>query len=72
MYFVSGLLRTVKNCDIIWVIVDRLMKSAHFIIMRLGYPFERLAKLYIERIISLHGIPFNIASDRDLRFTSRF
>ena len=72
MDFVSGLLRTVKKCDIIWVIMDRLTKSAHFILMRLDYPLGRLEKLYIEKIVSLHGILSSIVFDRDLRFTSRF
>lgn len=72
MDFMSELLRTMKNCDTTWVIVDRLAKSAHFILMRLDYPLERLEKLYIKRIVSSHGIPSSIVSDRDLRFTSRF
>lgn len=72
MDFVSGLPRTVKNCDTIWVIVDRFRNSAHFILMRLDYPLERLAKLYIKRILNFHGIPSSIVSDRNLRFTLRF
>lgn len=72
MNFLSGLLRTVNNYDTTWVVVDRLTKSAHFILMRLDYPLERLVKLYIKRIVSLHDIPFSIVFDRDLRFTSRF
>src|ERR1044072_8106565 len=73
MDFVSGLPRTAKNCDSIWVIVDRLMKSAHFIPIRIDYPMERLAELYVEKIVSLHGIPSSIVSDRDprLRLSSR-
>ena len=42
--------------DDVWVIVDRLTKSAHFIPIRMDYPLERLAELYIEKIVSLHGI----------------
>ena len=72
MDFVSSLSRTVKNCEAIWVIVDRLTKSAHFIPIRMDYPLERLAELYIEKIVSLHGIPSSIVSDRDPRFTSKF
>lgn len=52
--------------------MDRLTKYAHFIPMRLDYLLERLAKLYIERIVSLHKILSSIVSGRDLRFTSRF
>ncbi|XP_050915611.1 uncharacterized protein LOC127130688 [Lathyrus oleraceus] len=49
-----------------------LTKLAHFILIQLNYPLERLIELYIEKIVSLHGIPLSIISDRDLRFTSRF
>ncbi|XP_050897828.1 uncharacterized protein LOC127104701 [Lathyrus oleraceus] len=72
MDFVSGLPRTPSNCETIWVIVDRLTKSAHFIPIRMDYSMERLAKLYIKKIVSLHGIPSSIVLDRDARFTSRF
>ncbi|XP_050878547.1 uncharacterized protein LOC127082357 [Lathyrus oleraceus] len=72
MDFVSGLPRTPSNCEAIWVIVDRLTKSAHFIPIRMDYPMERLAKLYIEKTVSLHGIPSNIVLDRDARFTLRY
>lgn len=67
-----GLPQTVKNYDTIWVIVDRLTKSAHFILIRLNYLLERMTELYIEKIVNLQGIPSNIVSDGDLRFTSRF
>ncbi|KAI5431677.1 hypothetical protein KIW84_035730 [Lathyrus oleraceus] len=50
MDFVSGLPRTIKNFEAIWVIVDRLTKSAHFIPIRMDYPLERLVELYIEKI----------------------
>lgn len=72
MAFVSGFPRTVKNGDTIWVIMDTLMKYAHFIPTRLDYPLERLLELYIERIVNLHGISSSIVSDREMRFTSRF
>src|ERR1044072_2313955 len=72
MDFVSGLPRTAKNCDSIWVIVDRLTESAHLFPIRMDYSMERLAELYVEKIVSLHGIPSSIVSDRDLRFTSKF
>ncbi|KAI5385795.1 hypothetical protein KIW84_072414 [Lathyrus oleraceus] len=72
MDFVSGLPRTSKIFEAIWIIVDRLTKSAHFIPIRMDYPLERLAELYIEKIVSLHGIPSSIVSDRDPRFTSKF
>ncbi|XP_050902797.1 uncharacterized protein LOC127115254 [Lathyrus oleraceus] len=68
----NGIMRIPSNCEAIWVIVNRLTKFAHFILIRMDYPMERLAKLYIEKIVSLHGIPSSIVLDRDVRFTSRF
>ena len=67
-----GLPRTQKGHDSIWVIVDRLTKSAHFIPVRTNYDGEKLAKLYIENIVKLHGVPSRIVSDRGTQFTSRF
>ena len=57
MDFVVGLPRTQKGHDSIWVIVDRLAKSAHFIPVRTNYGGEKLAKLYVENIVKLHGVP---------------
>jgi Integrase core domain. len=72
MDFVVGLPRSQKGYDSIWVIVDRLTKSAHFLPVKSTYPLERYAKLYIDEIVRLHGAPVSIVSDRDPRFTSRF
>ncbi|KAL2347570.1 hypothetical protein Fmac_001570 [Flemingia macrophylla] len=72
MDFVVALPRTVRGHDSIWVIVDRLTKSAHFLPINIKYPLERLAKIYISEIVRLHGLPSSIISDRDPRFTSRF
>ena len=72
MDFVSGFPLTQKNHDAIWVIVDRLTKSAYFLPIRLDYSMDRLADLYVNEIVRLHGIPVSIVSDRDPRFTSRF
>ncbi|KAL5769927.1 hypothetical protein ACOSP7_014081 [Xanthoceras sorbifolium] len=58
--------------DAVWVIVDRLTKSAHFLPVRTDYSLDRLAELYIREIVRLHGVPVSIISDRDPRFTSRF
>ena len=52
--------------------VDRLTKSAHFLLVRTDYSLDKLAEFYIEEIVQLHGIPLSIILDRDLRFTSRF
>nr|GFA63871.1 putative reverse transcriptase domain-containing protein [Tanacetum cinerariifolium] len=58
--------------DSIWVIVDRLTKSAHFLAIREYYKTEKLARLYINEIIARHDVPVSIISDRDSYFTSRF
>jgi hypothetical protein len=72
MDFVSGLPRTKKGYDSIWVIVDRLTKSAHFIPVKTTYKTPKFAELFIEQIVKLHGVPLSIVSDRDPKFTSRF
>ncbi|GKA79751.1 putative reverse transcriptase domain-containing protein [Tanacetum coccineum] len=72
MDFVTKLPRTSSGHDTIWVIVDRLTKSAHFLPMREDYKMERLARLYLNEIVARHGVPILIISDRDSRFTSRF
>ncbi len=72
MDFVTGLLRTHNSHDAVWVIVDKLTKSAHFLPVRMDYSLERSPRIYIYEIIKLHGMPVSIVSDRDPRFTSRF
>ncbi|GKB58751.1 putative reverse transcriptase domain-containing protein [Tanacetum coccineum] len=72
MDFVTKLPRTSSGYDTIWVIVDRLTKSAHFLPMREDYKMDRLAKLYLNEIVARHGVPIFIISDRDSQFTSRF
>ena len=72
MDFVTKLPKTKKNHDMIWVIVDRLTKSAHFLATRENAPLHMLAELYIEEIVSKHGVPLSIVSDRDGRFISNF
>ena len=72
MNFVTGLPQTQKRHDAIWVIVDRLTKTTHFLAMNIKDPLPKLAKLYIDEIIRLHGVPASIVSDRDPLFVSRF
>ena len=72
MDFVLGLPLTQRKHDNVWVIVDRLTKSAHFIPVRINYSMDRLAELYVDEIVRLHGVPLSIVSDRDPQFTSRF
>ena len=72
MYFVVGLPKTLGKFDSIWVIVDRLTKSSHFILVKMTYNAEKLAKLYISEIVRLNGVPLSILSDRGTQFTSMF
>ena len=74
MDFVSGLPTTKKGNNAIWVIVDRLTKSAHFIPMKIESKMHMtiLADLFVNEIVSRHGQPVSITSNRDNRFVSRF
>jgi hypothetical protein len=72
MDFIVGLPRTAKGFDSIWVIIDRLTKIAHFLPVKTDHPVVVYAQLYIARILSLHGVPKTIVSDRGPRFASKF
>ena len=72
MDFVVRLTRTQRKFDAVWVIVDRLTKSAYFIPVAVTYSSERLAEIYIREIARLHGVPVSIISDRGTQFTSHF
>ncbi|GJZ64059.1 reverse transcriptase domain-containing protein [Tanacetum coccineum] len=72
MDFVTKLPKTSNGHDTIWVIVDRLTKSAHFIPTRETDSMETLTRLYIKEIVSWHGVPISIISYHDIHFTSRF
>ncbi|GKE33555.1 putative reverse transcriptase domain-containing protein [Tanacetum coccineum] len=72
MDFVSGLPRTPSACDMIWVIVDRLTKSAHFLPTKKTDTMEKLTQHYLKEIVCRHGVPISIILDRDSHFTSRF
>ena len=54
------------------MIVDRVTKSAHFLRVKVSYPLNKLAELFIQEIVRLHGVPSSIMSDRDPKFTSHF
>ncbi|KAJ0918494.1 putative nucleotidyltransferase, Ribonuclease H [Helianthus annuus] len=71
MDFITKLPKTSKGHDMIWVIVDRLTKSAHFLPIREKDSTEKLAELYVREIVARHGVPISIISDRDGRFVSR-
>ena len=72
MDFIVGLPRTQKGYDSIWVIVDRLTKSAHFLPVKTIYRAKKYAELYMDRILCLHGVPKTIISDRGTQFVARF
>ncbi|GJZ08285.1 putative reverse transcriptase domain-containing protein [Tanacetum coccineum] len=72
MDFITKLPKSSHGFDTIWVIVDRLTKSAHFLPIRENDPLDKLARLYLNRIVARHGIPVLIIYDRDGRFTSNF
>nr|AAQ56521.1 putative integrase [Oryza sativa Japonica Group] len=72
MDFITGLPKTQGGYDSIWVVVDRLTKVARFIPVKTTYGGNKLAELYFARIVSLHGVPKKIVSDRGSQFTSHF
>ncbi|GKC24553.1 putative reverse transcriptase domain-containing protein [Tanacetum coccineum] len=69
MDFITKLPRTESGHDSIWVIVDRLTKSAHFLPICEDFKMDRLSRLYLNEILARHGAPILIISDRDSRFT---
>ena len=72
MNFVTHLQRTSRKHDAVWVIVDQLTKSAHFLVVRMTFTLEEFCRLYIREIFRLHGMPISIVTDRDPRFTAHF
>jgi IS30 family transposase len=72
MDFIVGLSRTQSGYDSIWLIVDRLTKVAHFTPIKTTYSEQQLAKLYMSRIVCLHGVSRKILSDRGTKFTLKF
>jgi hypothetical protein len=70
MDFITGLPMSSRGHDSIWVIVDHLTKVAHFIPVKITDHGNRLVELYLSRIVSLHGVPKTIVSDRGPQFTS--
>ena len=72
MDFVVGLPKTMGKYDSIWVIVDRLSMSTHLIPVKETYNAKKLARLYISKVVRLHGVPLSIISDRGTQFTSKF
>ena len=72
MDFVTHLLWTPRRHDAVWVIVDRITKSAHFLTVRMTFTLEEFFRLYIREIVRLHGVPLSIVSDRYPRFMAHF
>ena len=72
MDFIVGLPRTKSNHDAIWVIIDRMTKSAHFLPINERFSMDKLIHMYLKDIITRHGVPVSIMSDRDPHFNSRF
>jgi hypothetical protein len=72
MDFILGLPKARIRENSIWVVVNHLTKNAHFIPMKVKDLMDKLAKLYVQNIVHLHGVSLVIVLDRDSRFTSRF
>jgi hypothetical protein len=72
MDFIVGLPRTQAGYDSIWVILDRLTKVAHSILVKMTYSIAKLTKLYMSRIVCLHGVPKQIMCDTGSQFKSKF
>nr|GFB32781.1 reverse transcriptase domain-containing protein [Tanacetum cinerariifolium] len=72
MDFVTKLPKSSQGYNTIWVIVDRLAKSAIFTPIRETDPMDKLARIYLKEVVTRHGIPVSIISDHDPRFTSNF
>ena len=72
MDFVTHLPRTSQKHDTVWVIVDRLIKLAHFLAVRVTFTLEEFYRVYIREIFQLHGVSVSIVSNRDPRFTAHF
>ena len=72
MDLVTGLPWTVNRFDSIWVILDRLNKIAHFLLMHMTYTAAQSARLYLDRIVPMHEVPISMVSDGGIQFKSRF
>ncbi|KAL0557225.1 hypothetical protein IC582_005743 [Cucumis melo] len=72
MDFLFGLPRTTNGHNGIWVIVDRLTKTARFLPVKVTFTLDKLAKLYVDKTVSAYGAPVSSVSDQDSRFTSKF
>ena len=72
MDFIVELPRTSRHHDTIWVIMDRLAKSSHFLAVKVIFTAEQLVELYLKEVVQLHGILLSVILDRDTKFVSKF
>ena len=72
MDFITGLLKTLRRNDTIWVVVDHLTKTAHFLSIRQEDFLDKLTRIYVNEIVRLHGTPRSVILDRDSQLTSHF
>jgi hypothetical protein len=72
MDFIVGLSLTTRNFNSIWLIMDRLTKSSHFILINTNYNTQKYAEIYIACVLCLHGLPKMIVSDRGSQFVAHF
>jgi hypothetical protein len=72
MYFIMGLPMTARKFDSIWVIVDRIIKSAHFIPVNTHYDVQKYDEIYVTCLLCLYGVSKMIISDRGSQFVARF
>ena len=72
MDFMTYLPRTLQRYDVVWVIVDWLTKSAHFLVVWMTFPLEEFYWLFVQEIVRLHGLSVSIVSDKDPRLTAHF
>ena len=70
--FITKLPRTACGVDLIWVIMDRLTKRAHFIMIQESISVEKLVEIYVREVVARHGVSVSVVSDRDVHFTSKF
>ena len=72
MDFVTPLPQTLQVHGAVWMIADRLTKSAHFLVVQMNFTLEEFYKLYVREIVHLHGVLVSIVSDQDPRFIAHF
>ena len=72
MDFITGLPKSKKQNDSIFVVIDKLSNATHFILVKSTYKAMNIVGIFLKGIFRLHGIPKAIMSDRDVKFTKHF